>query len=1020
MHRLSLVTPIQFLLAWFAIFPWALAAAPMDRVESRPPHWMWVENVSNQSPIASSQVVSFDRTIELPERVRKANLRLIADFCHVTVTINGQAIVSVEPFHETVDLDLSDKFSRGNNKIEISARPIEGPAAIALRFSIALANQVETLIDLDSHWNATEKMSVAATSPSTGMPVIVPAQSKGEVRVALWGAGRRSAKISPTENYEQWQLAKSGAGSATNKFWTAPGFEVALLKTASEGEGSWISMAFDPQGRLTIAREDIGLLRLRFDDSMQLVQHVETINDQLKECRGLLYAHDALYANANESKGLYRLRDTTGDDHFDEVKLLREYTGGVGHGRNDLALGPEGSVYAIHGDSVDLPATDIIDRSSPLRDNGHTTQTGQGHVIRTDPDGKNWEIVCTGLRNPYGLAVNSNGDWFTYDADAEFDMGAPWYRPTRILHLFSGADFGWRSVTGAWPPYFPDHADNAMPTLDIGKGSPTAVLFGEGTNFPEDYRRALLVLDWTYGRILAVHLEPRGAGYRANAETFLQGRPLNVTDLAVGPDGSLYIITGGRKTQSALYRITYVGSDHETSRITAHERYCAEYSVESRKTLRLLSSMHVLKEHADIPMAWSHLNSHDTTIRHAARVAVEHQPLSDWKQLAFSETRPTALIEAMLAIIRTGLHDEVPAVFERLLSINKDALSISQVWGLVQCYTLLASDHPTEMSQLKGDVTRQMMTLLELPDFQLQAFGSYGSGNQVRGAVLLLMADLGSDLVVDMTVRSLLQSPLQEDRLYGLLVLRNVKGGWTETSLRTYFDVLDGGDQFTSGEGMPKFLSQLRADAVAKLNDQQRASLSDRLVPRTSIVGETPTPSPRPLVRHWELTELEPMLVADSRVPDRARGEALFREVLCSQCHRAGAIGPAVGPDLTHVGSRFSRLDLLRSIVEPSAVVSETYRNAQLVTADGRTITGRIILGGDYRSQVIRIATNPLDATAVVEIQKSEIETISETTLSPMPNGLVDGLKPDEIADLIAYLEFGPVASDSSNEPATP
>ena len=100
------------------------------------------------------------------------------------------------------------------------------------------------------------------------------------------------------------------------------------------------------------------------------------------------------------------------------------------------------------------------------------------------------------------------GDLFTYDADAEFDMGSPWYRPTRVDQLVSGTDFGWRGVTGKWPPYFPDHADNALPTLDIGRGSPTAVAFGTNSNFPPDYRRALFILDWAYGRIVAVNLAP--------------------------------------------------------------------------------------------------------------------------------------------------------------------------------------------------------------------------------------------------------------------------------------------------------------------------------------------------------------------------------------------------------------------------------------------------------------------------------------------------------------------------------
>src|SRR6185369_1719777 len=94
---------------------------------------------------------------------------------------------------------------------------------------------------------------------------------------------------------------------------------------------------------------------------------VETIEDTLKECRGLLYAYDALYVNANESKGLYRLRDTDGDDRFDEVKLLYASAGSAGHGRNGLALGPDGMIYSIHGDSVEMP-TNFDDLTSPFRE----------------------------------------------------------------------------------------------------------------------------------------------------------------------------------------------------------------------------------------------------------------------------------------------------------------------------------------------------------------------------------------------------------------------------------------------------------------------------------------------------------------------------------------------------------------------------------------------------------------------------------------------------------------------------
>src|SRR5262245_55925044 len=218
---------------------------------------------------------------------------------------------------------------------------------------------------------------------------------------------------------------------------------------------------------------------------------VETINEDLQECRGLLYAYDSLYANANNSKGLYRLRDTNGDDSFDEVKLLREFPGSVGHGRNDLALGPDGLIYSIHGDAVDVPKDNITDYTSPFRESRHGKNSKEGHLLRTDRDGIKWELLTAGLRNPFGVAFNSRGDAFTYDADAEFDMGSPWYRPTRVDQLVSGGDFGWRGVTGKWPPYFPDHADNALPTLDIGRGSPAAVMFGTQLEFPPEYGRGL-------------------------------------------------------------------------------------------------------------------------------------------------------------------------------------------------------------------------------------------------------------------------------------------------------------------------------------------------------------------------------------------------------------------------------------------------------------------------------------------------------------------------------------------------
>src|SRR5262245_6081002 len=464
-----------------------LGLARVLAADESAPHWIWSRDTTERN--VSGDNCRLEHSFRTQQPVQMAKLRLAADFCDATVEINGQGLVSVLPYCQAVEVDATTAVKLGENRIVIRSKSVSGPVAVAMSLTLVAAGGERATIVTSEKWTAT------AGDGRQG-----PAISMGAVDPTLWGLGRRPATIDPFDNYEQWRQALGTAGGGNQpSVWTAPGFEISLVRSAQPEEGSWVSMAFDPEGGLTIAREDKGLLRMTLDESRRSVTRVQTINEDLQECRGLLYAYGCLYASANNSKGLYRLRDIDGDDKFDEVKLLREFPGGPGHGRNDLALGPDGMIYAIHGDAVDVPKKNIRDFTSPFREARRGIATKEGHLLRIDWDGRNGELLCGGLRNPFGIAFNPVGDLFTYDADAEFDMGSPWYRPTRIVQLVSGADYGWRGVTGKWPPYFPDHPDNALPTLDIGKGSPTAVMFGSDLKYPAEYRRALFVLDWAYG-----------------------------------------------------------------------------------------------------------------------------------------------------------------------------------------------------------------------------------------------------------------------------------------------------------------------------------------------------------------------------------------------------------------------------------------------------------------------------------------------------------------------------------------
>jgi hypothetical protein len=119
---------------------------------------------------------------------------------------------------------------------------------------------------------------------------------------------------------------------------------------------------------------------------------------------------------------------------------------------------------------------------------------------------------CGGFRNQYDIDFSADGELFTYDSDMEWDVGLPWYRPTKIFHVTSGGEYGFREGSAKWPEYYPD---SVATTADVGLGSPTGVKFGTNSNFPEKYRRAFYAMDWTYGRILAVHLKPDGSTFTA-------------------------------------------------------------------------------------------------------------------------------------------------------------------------------------------------------------------------------------------------------------------------------------------------------------------------------------------------------------------------------------------------------------------------------------------------------------------------------------------------------------------------
>jgi glucose/arabinose dehydrogenase len=253
-----------------------------------------------------------------------------------------------------------------------------------------------------------------------------------------------------------------GGGQATpvESITLPAGFHVQLLRSAGKGEDSWISMTFDDRGRVILGRDKRGVVRLSLSADRRGVDQFEVLENTLQHCRGVLYAHNSIYVCATDSRGFYRLRDTDGDDRFDDVQQLKfmDYQSRYGHGTNQVVLGPDNMLYVVNGNDVAFPEGVAAD--SPYRDpqDDHLLPESRdavdelrvGHILRTDPDGRRWEVIAGGFRNQFDVAFNDDGELFTYDADMEWDIGLPWYRPTRLNHVVSGGEYGWRWGTGKW------------------------------------------------------------------------------------------------------------------------------------------------------------------------------------------------------------------------------------------------------------------------------------------------------------------------------------------------------------------------------------------------------------------------------------------------------------------------------------------------------------------------------------------------------------------------------------------
>nr|MDQ3623745.1 c-type cytochrome [Verrucomicrobiota bacterium] len=406
---------------------------------------------------------------------------------------------------------------------------------------------------------------------------------------------------------------------------------------------------------------------------------------------------------------------------------------------------------------------------------------------------------------------------------------------------------------------------------------------------------------------------------------------------------------------------------------------------------------HGKRDPAAIDFAWPHLASGDRFLRYAARIALEWQDPQLWHGRALEEKNPRGSLTALLAVARTGNAGIKPQLLAALLRFDWERLSEAEQLELIRVYGVA-------FARLGGPQpeTRRKLVKRFAPVYP-------GKSDALNRELCMLLVFLEDPAVVPKTMALLAANPSQEQQVHYIYYIRTMPFGWTPDLRRAYFEWFnEAAGKFRGGVSFTKFLANFKRDAIAALPEAEKEPLRDLLA--SAVPEPVVVPKPRPFVKDWKLEEILPEVERPLAGRNFGKGKSAYEGALCLACHRMGFEGGTIGPDLTAAGSRFSRSDILESIMAPSKVIMEQYQTTTVLKKSGDAVTGRLV---DEDEASVVLITNPLTGERT-EVPKSEIERRDRSPVSPMPAGLVNVLTRDEILDLVAYLESGGVATHAA------
>ena len=679
--------------------------------------------------------------------------------------------------------------------------------------------------------------------------------------------------------------------------------------------------------------------------------------DKLPFPEGILVHQGAVYVGAPPH--IWKFRDTDADNVADERTVW--FDGGSIEGcGNDLHgpyLGPDGFFYWCKG--AFAPQKHELS-------NGRTVQSNAAHIYRARPDGSQLEMVITGgMNNPVGLAFSQSGERFL--SGTFFDLSQPGRRDG-ILHAVYGGMYGKNN-----PRVLAPHPNTVglLPVLaQLGPAAPSGMVMPRRD--AAGLRDELILTEFNTRRLSRHRVSQAGSTHAVETETFLESdqSDFHPTDVIEDADGSLLIADTG-----SWYMICC-----PTSKIAKPDILGAIYRIQKKDA----------EPHQDprgLKLDWN-------------------RPKVDW----LADERPTVVKRAIDALATEGNVEALQAVAACVPAIwALHRIPGERARGAVRETLEKSANGRPRLERGKSETPVQ----LRLSDSPSQAQSSPDHSSLVaaiHSVALWRDAEALRSLIKllahnDPQVRRLAAMAL--GRIGETEAVQPLLAAWSEDAdpfLRhaITYALFEIGETST----LPK--DHELTQQVRRMLELDRQNNAPANYPEIQLAEERKLDPEKAAYQKQRMTTLATFLPNG----DAERGEKLFNDKVktkCITCHLHGEEGDRLGPDLTRIGAIRNERDLLEAIVFPSASIARYHEVINVVTKKGKVISGLVV-----KESVDEMFLSSAEGV-VQSVAFRDIEEARYSNVSLMPEGFDKLLKPEEIADLVAYLKSSQPTTGAQN-----